>query len=175
MGKYVDVPETVTHALEKFVCRLYEPSTTLIRLSELRWKLFCKKQAESEQLPPTQSSLVQMIRRANYVSRIWWQDDIAHPDIPDPCRSGWELEDDEMVPVKMTLPPAPNAVIALIKCRCIKSVCKEKSRCSCRLAGLNCTEMCTCGADADLCENKLTDSAFVIGDETDSDCEDKLR
>ena len=44
-------------AIEKLVCRLYVPSTQIKTVSELRWSLFRKKQAQSEKLPPTQTAL----------------------------------------------------------------------------------------------------------------------
>ena len=49
------------------------------------------------------------------------------------------------------LQPAPDAVLHLVKCGCIKSRCST-NRCQCRKAGLNCTDLCSCsdeGVDID--------------------------
>ena len=52
--------------LEKLVCQVYIPNTTINNVKELRWWLFRKKQAQSKNLPPTQEALRQAIKRANY-------------------------------------------------------------------------------------------------------------
>ena len=56
--------------IEAFVCQLYEPSTNLVDVGELRWRLFTKKQLEAEKLPPTQGA----IARAHYQAMVWYQD-----------------------------------------------------------------------------------------------------
>lgn len=51
------------------------------------------------------------------------------------------------------LQPAPDAVIHLVKCGCVKERCSTK-RCQCRKAGLNCTDLCSCSDnDDEPCEN----------------------
>ncbi|CAH3039916.1 unnamed protein product, partial [Porites evermanni] len=67
----------------------------LVLISKLELKDL-KKQAESDRLPPTQAAL------------------------PSPSNCGWAMENAEWVPVMTTLPPAPEAVIALVKCGCSK-------------------------------------------------------
>ena len=47
--------------------------------------------------------------------------------------------------------PAPGTITQLIKCGCKKSRCA--SHCSCRLNNLNCSELCMCGADEEVCAN----------------------
>ena len=53
-------------AIEKFVCELYVPKTSLSTVKDLRWWLFRKKQAQSERLPPTQGVLREAVLRAHY-------------------------------------------------------------------------------------------------------------
>jgi len=48
--------------------------------------------------------------------------------------------------------PAPKAVINLVKCNCSKSRC-QTARCTCRKAGLFCTDMCGCSNMEDDCDN----------------------
>lgn len=63
----------------------------------------------------------------------------------------------------MRLPPAPDAVLDLVKCGCAKGRCST-NRCQCRKAGLKCTDLCSCidGGD-EPCDN------VADGDEQDSD------
>lgn len=52
-----------------------------------------------------------------------------------------------------TLQPAPDAVIYLVKCCCVKERCST-NRCQCRKGGLNCTDLCCCNDDdEDPCDN----------------------
>jgi len=48
----MSVSDTVT-LIETFVCQVYEPGTTVVDVGDLRWKLFSKKQLETQKLPPT--------------------------------------------------------------------------------------------------------------------------
>ena len=41
----VPLESTVTVALEEYVCKLYQPDTDIIRLTELRWWMIRRKQA----------------------------------------------------------------------------------------------------------------------------------
>ncbi|KAK3750704.1 hypothetical protein QZH41_005744 [Actinostola sp. cb2023] len=60
--------ETVT-LVEKYVCQLYQPRTSISQVKHLRWQMFRKNQAQSDRLPPTQSALYEAILRAHY--QIW--------------------------------------------------------------------------------------------------------
>jgi len=70
------------------------------------------------------------------------------------------------MPVKTGQQPAPDAVLYLVKRGCGKDKCRNK-RCSCRKAGLTCTDLCSCS-------NNETEEAFdnVYMIENDS-CDDK--
>ena len=63
------------------------------------------------------------------------------------------MENNEWLPVMTRLPPAPEAVIHLVKCGCVKQRC-ETNHCQCRKAGLNCTDLCRCSDNGEKCENK---------------------
>jgi len=55
--------------------------------------------------------------------------------------------------VMAQLQPAPDAVLHLVKCGCIKSRCST-NRCQCRKAGLNCTDLCSCSDEGvESCDN----------------------
>jgi len=56
-----------------------------------------------------------------------------------------------LVPVPTRDPATPATDTHLIKCGCKKTSCT--SHCSCRSQGLNCSEMCLCGADEEVSSN----------------------
>lgn len=140
-------------SIEKFICQLYVPNTSISEVAKLRWWLFRKKQAQSEKLPPTQDALKEAVLRAHYQVMVWNNDRVPNPELPSPQDYGWEMEANEWVPVMTTLPPAPEAIIHLVKCSCAKERCSN-NRCQCRKAGLTCTDLCTCSDSEELCSNK---------------------
>lgn len=97
--------------IEKLICKLYVPNTTITTVKDLRWWLFKKQQAQSEKLPPTQAVIEQTVMRATYQAMVWNNDIVAQPQLPSPENFGWKLEDNKWLPVMTTLPPAPEAVI----------------------------------------------------------------
>lgn len=159
--------ETMT-GIEKFVCKLFCSKTSITKVHELRWYLFKKKQAQSERLPPTKSALKEAILRAHYQAMIWNSATTCNPEIPSPEGYGWRLVDNKWTPVMTSLPPAPEAILQLVKCGCAKDKCQTK-RCQCVKAGLKCTDLCKCSDDDEMCENTLPD---VFDEEEDSDDED---
>ena len=56
--------------------------------------------------------------------------------------------------MRRRLPPAPDAVLHLVKCSCKKDRCAN-NRCKCCKAGLQCTDLCSCAnnAEDDCCHN----------------------
>ena len=67
-----------------------------------------------------------------------------------------------------SLPPAPDAIINLVKCDCPHSHCTN-NLCKCRKNGLSCTELCGCSNESDECEN--ADRMDLSDDEKKSDGE----
>lgn len=172
LGSSDSITDSLFDKLEEFVCRVYAPNTHIVQVSKLRWWYFSRKQAHSERLPPTKSSLRQGILRAHYQCIIWHNDSLPNPQIPSPDGFGWERCGDVWVPILMTELPAPKQVIATMKCCCAKSNCST-GRCGCRKAGLPCTDMCECSA-FDFCENQSANemSGDVLS-ETDSSDEEE--
>jgi len=155
-------------AIETFVCQLYEPGTTAVDVSELRWKLFTKKQPEAQKLPPTRGALHEAIARAHYQqARVWYQDDKPYPQIPPATECGWKEEGDRLVPVPTRDSLAPAFITHLIKCGCKKTSCT--SHCSCRSQRLNCSEMCMCGSDEEVCSNVSQELLGIDDDDDDDD------
>ena len=94
--------------------------------------------------------------RANCQALIWSLESVPSPDLPPPQEYRWKLEDDQWVPIMMSLPPAPDAIIELVGCGCKTSHCPS-NRCNCRKAGLNCTDLCTCSDNDIPCANQPED------------------
>ena len=171
-------PSAVTlNGIDKVVCQVYVPNTIIDNVKELRWWLFRKKQGQSENLPPTPEALRQAINRANYQALAWNLDTVPEQQLPSPETFGWKLEDDKWVPVMTSLPPAPEAIIQLVKCGCIKTRCSP-NRCNCWKAELKCTNLCNCADSGDLCDNQLDTDAedeeeeemeYESGDSDESD------
>lgn len=159
--------EAIIDAIEAFICQLYLPHTELTNVADVRWWLFKKKQAQSEGLPPTKAALLPAIMRAHYQAMIWYNDIIPNPELPRPEHYGWDLVDNKFKPVTTSFPPAPDAIIHLVKCECHQSHCAN-NMCKCRKNGLSCTGLCGCSIDSDECENA---ESMALTDDEDSDNE----
>ena len=138
-------------ALEKFVCQVYLANTPLTTVKDLRWHLFRKKQAQSERLPPTQGALRQAVLRTHYQLMTWNDDIVSNPEVTSPEGYGWQMKDNRWMPVMTELPPAPAAIVELVKCGCKKQC--STNRCQCRKAGLPCTDLCACSDDDEPWQN----------------------
>jgi hypothetical protein len=94
---------------------------------------------------------------------VWNNVTVVNPELPSPDGYGWQLVDKEWVPIMTKQFPAPNAILNLVKCACVKSKCSTNLCCCCRKAGLNCTDLCCCSdSDDDGCE-KMEDEHEWIG------------
>jgi len=80
---------------------------------------------------------------AHYIAMIWKKAGENHPRLPAPAAFGWTFDagSNHFSPVRCLNPPAPEAIMHLIKCGC-KSGCE--GRCSCRKNNIPCTEFCGC-------------------------------
>ena len=56
LGKGAHPTADILTGIEKLVCQVYVPNTSINSVKELRWWLFRKKKAQSENLPPTRST-----------------------------------------------------------------------------------------------------------------------
>lgn len=163
LGTSTAVTDETKCAIGAFVCQLYEPHTALVDVAELRWRLFTKKQLEGQKLPPTPGALHEAIARAHFQAMVWYQDQVPNPQLPPPTDYGWNTDGDCLLPITTKVPPAPESITHLVKCGCKKNNCR--SNCSCRSQQLNCSEMCLCGADDDVCENVSHDHLIGIDDD----------
>lgn len=154
-------------AMELFVCQLYQPGTATTTVRDLRWRLFSRKQLEAQKLPPTKGALHEAVCRAQFQAMVWHQAHVPNPKLPSATDYGWRAEGSKLVPITTKIPPAPAAVSNLIKCGCKKTNCR--THCTCRSQGLNCSEMCNCGADEDVCSNTEQEKPLAIDDDEEED------
>ena len=75
------------------------------------------------------------------------------------------------MPVASDLPPAPSAIVELVKCGCGLSKCKTYT-CSCHKHNLCCTELCVCEATDGACTNNAQEPV-VTEDSSDDDNDDE--
>lgn len=165
LGANIQPSDMTLVALEKFVCKLYIPQSSCVDVSVARWLLFKKKQAQAENLPPTLAALKPAMMRAHFQAYIWNNDIIANIVLPPPEEYGWILTDGTFMPKMTSLPPAPEAIVHLVKCGCTTTTCSTR-RCACYKNKLTCTDLCACSGD-DSCENSYNDQ--TLDSESDSD------
>ena len=94
------------------------------------------------------SALKYRIFQAHYAALLLKRCISSIQNLPDPCRSGWELDNTNLVPIMTGGLAAPTGLIELSMCSC-KTGCSS-GRCTCKKNNLLCTEMCKC---SDACEN----------------------
>ena len=130
--------------LEKFICMGYDKSGPFT-IPELRWKLWSRKEKEAENLPPTRQTLAPLFQRTNRVGSVYKSYTQTHPALPELSSTGGWTRDaitNTFLPVYCLAPPAPKAVLELVKCGC-KTGC-ERATCSCFKNNIPCTTLCQC-------------------------------
>lgn len=110
-------------------------------LNSLRYRLFSSKTVSStcsiqvQTLPPTSSAAALHCLRVYHQVQTWMGNSAL-----DPLDYGWEMSGGLMMPVKSDIPPAPDSLLQVIRCKC-KTGCDSK-KCTCRKNGLECTIAC---------------------------------
>jgi hypothetical protein len=98
-----------------------------------------------ETVPPTRDALMQHVKRA--CCQAVFILDRAHsscPSVPTPSKGGWEIVNEKLGPVWMTIPQAAKVCSELLKCGCKKGYMKN---CKCLKVFLKRTSLCNCGAE----------------------------
>lgn len=110
-------------------------------INSLRFEKFCQKVAANisfvhpQTLPPTASAAKYHSYRVYYQVQEWTGRMGLNP-----LDWGWHVENKQLVPTTMDLPPAPPSLQNIIRCSC-KTDCTS-ARCSCRKHGLDCSLAC---------------------------------
>lgn len=97
---------------------------------------------------------------------IWRKATESHPSLPSPVEYGWQLlsDDGPYIAIRSSDPPAPEAVMNLIKCGCKKGC---TGLCSCRSNSIPCTELCGCVNYQ--CDNKPSTHEPLVMDMDEND------
>lgn len=151
LGSQKDFKPKDEQLVEQFICQVYLPGKSISDIGELRWWMFTKKAVQSENLPPTRSSLTPYILRVHYQVLEWRSADKQHPNLPEPSQFGWEKSGNQYFPTMSSTLCAPECLLNLVRCGCEKGRCVVS--CKCKGQSLRCTEMCKCGGDEELCDN----------------------
>ena len=116
-GNSFEVSTKTKSSSEKFVCLLYGGKSDG-DVNFLCYNLFCTKNMQTQQLPPTRDSLYKHILQANYQVAIWKRALSANPIIPSPSDNGWLINNGKLHLDWMDSLPAPLAVLGLTSCHC---------------------------------------------------------
>ncbi|MGH0164193.1 UNVERIFIED_CONTAM: hypothetical protein FKN15_047819 [Acipenser sinensis] len=86
LGQQFDISKTLIKSCEALVCSLNGKAG--YDVNECRYKLFCSRNLQNNQLPPCRAALKKHIQRANYQAAIWRHALEAKPTIPDSAEHG---------------------------------------------------------------------------------------
>ena len=151
LGDEFSPSDSLIDQLQVFVCCLYG-QTKSVEVNDARYKIFCLASSSpcEQSMPPTKDALIQHTKRAAYQAAIYRRSLQPIINIPNPDGHGWTMSYNELSINWMTDPPAPDSVLELISCKCIKSKCRGMV-CSCQKSGLSCTDFCMCHS----CMNRM--------------------
>ena len=91
---------------------------------------------------------VHCIRRAAYQANVWDQLP-AIQELPELSQCGWTKIEGQWGPLWTTLPDVSETLQILASCGCNSCKSKNRNRCKCLKAGLNCTLLCKCGENCE--------------------------
>ena len=144
-------PEDIEEAGRKIICLIYDDKNTEFNLNEIRLKKFEQNVIKSvkivnvQKLPPTNSAAKYHSYRVYYQVQVWLGNETIQA-----TDWGWELINGNLYPKKMDTPPAPEALMKIIKCGCTLNC--DTNRCTCKKNGLFCTDLCD-NCDSSICRN----------------------
>ena len=129
--------------LERFVALIYDTTSRLQCINQVRKQLFTQKGRAIEVLPPTKA-LIQHTKHADYQAGYSWaQVMIPDPKIPSPSEWGWKCKESSRWEICWTtLPKSTKVCRELLRCGCKKGC---KNHCNSLKAALQCTARCHCG------------------------------
>lgn len=130
--------EEIVYAGEQFLIALYGSGRKKdTSLNKVRYRHYItsayKTTANIASLPPTEAAARQHSLRVFFQVQKW----LGHEKIPEEW--GWKPSKNGLMPVTTLQPPAPEAILNYISCKC-KTGCRGS--CGCRKAGLYCSQIC---------------------------------
>ena len=88
-----------------------------------------------QKLPPANNAAKYHSLRVYYQVQVWLKNETLKA-----TDWGWELINGNLYPIKMDTPPAPAALMKIIKCGCTLQC--DTNKCTCKKNGLFCTQLC---------------------------------
>ena len=124
-----DISEERLAVIQRFVILLYDRTSSLTKVNEVRQELFSKKSRSLESIPPNKAELVQNARRAVYQGGYMMaQTLLPRQLLPCPSDWGWYHDGISWVPLWTTLLQAKDTCYEMIKCGC-KTACRGGCKC----------------------------------------------
>jgi hypothetical protein len=139
-----DTLSSFLSVIERFVVLLYDRTSTKESVNTARKHLFTKKGRQIENLPPTQSAMIEHIKRAALQGGYYWATALqTQPSLPSPSAWGWTRVNDQKPwePLWTSIAAVSQCCPELVSCQCKKGCTK---RCKCVRAALKCTALCNC-------------------------------
>ena len=125
-------------------------------MNDIRYEIFCKKLSSSnkfvlpENLPPTSDSARFHSYRVFHQVQRWKGVNLSA------YEWGWIRKGNFLFPKFSSKESAPAALLKLIKCNC-RTLCTQKSNCTCQKHGLRCSPMCGSCRGVSCCNHQETD------------------
>jgi hypothetical protein len=146
-------------AARKLTASLYDPKGRYTSyhssLNALRTKIATSKEVVLSQLPPSEASFKQHVKRAAWQTGIWLSSHIAKPDFGSAEGHGWHKDENHILTPVYFEGPTSSELLKGLVCSCAgKKMCKKT--CGCTKGNLSCCELCPCRADGENCHNALT-------------------
>ena len=111
-------------------------------------------------LPPTSAAVKHHSMRV-YLQVHKWKSNGLHLS---PEQWGWKVTDGVMMPTLTDLPPAPQKILEVIRCKTCKSGCTTAC-CTCRKNGLDCSM--ACGECRGVCGNITVEATVPDSNDTE--------
>jgi hypothetical protein len=91
--KPLEITCTLLELLERFTCILYDRTTSVVMVNDLKKELFSRGSLSMENIPPSQvmlqEALLQHANRALYQANIWTTSTQTMQTVPSPEGCGW--------------------------------------------------------------------------------------
>jgi len=122
----------------KFMLGIYEAPIDETSLNEYRYSSFIKSVSKNKPvklnlLPPTADAAEMHLLRVYYQVQKWLGNKL------NPTDWGWILREGVLMPRRMLQLPAPDCLLNMIFCKCVKGC---GALCGCRKLGLDCSAVC---------------------------------
>lgn len=130
--------DAVAEAGERFILALYGAPKDATSINNHRYLLYLRslqknKVSNLAKLPPTAAAAREHSFRVYQQVQEWRGNEMPAEGL------GWKLDNGRLVPIRTSLPPAPDSVLKMISCNCTKGC---GPACGCRKSGLRCTMIC---------------------------------